>query len=215
MSTPVSINSFLSEIVAKRGGPSTPVLYEFSVSPRNTAIKTHLNGLGFNWDTELRFLNYLNNEIQIPGVTFQNSEVRMPYKGIAVKMASARVYNEMDMSFICDVTAMPYKFFRGWSDFIGNVSMGTDVYSPTVTKSRRTSVLRYYDDYTCDLNISKLEKAKGKLNKHNEPYSVRLVNAWPYTISSVPMSQASQNGLVKVTVSLYYEYSEVKVKPSK
>lgn len=214
MSSPVSINSFISEIVSKRGGPSTPVLYSFDVAPTDAGIKEYMKGLNIIWDNELRFLNYLNNEIQIPGVTFQNSEVRMPRKGIAIKSAGAKIYNEMDLTFICDATALPYRFFRGWIDWIGNVSMSPDIYDPASTRIRENSVLRYYDQYTCDLTITKMEKFKAGTGKYKTPYSVTLVKAWPYTIASIPMSQASQNGLVKVSVSLYYEYSKTNISPS-
>lgn len=212
MSTsPVSINSFLSEIVSKRGGPSTPVLYNFDISPRSITFKDYLrDGLKFDMDSELRFLNYLNNEIQIPGVTFQNSEVRMPQKGIAIKSASSKVFNEMDLSFISDAQASPYRFFRGWVDFIGGVHMYAGGYNPADLTPRKTSVLRYYNQYTCDMKISKMEKYKTG-GGYKTPYEIRLTNAWPYTISSIPLSQASQNGLVKVSVSLYYEYSQVQL----
>ena len=68
--------------------------------------------------------------------------------------------------------------------------------------------MRYYNDYTCDMTITKLEKYGNKeKGEYASPFSVRLIKAWPFTISSVPLSSASANGLVKVTVSLYYEYS--------
>jgi hypothetical protein len=215
MSSPVSINSFISEIVSKRGGPSTPVLYSFDIAPpAGGGIKEYMKGLNILWDNEFRFLNYLNNEIQIPGITFQNSEVRMPRKGLAIKSAGAKIYNEMDLTFICDATALPYRFFRGWIDWIGNVTMSPDIYDPASTRIRESSVLRYYDQYTCDLTITKMEKFKAGAGKYKTPYSVTLVKAWPYTIASIPMSQASQNGLVKVSVSLYYEYSKTNISPS-
>ena len=119
MATPVSIGNFVTEIVNKRGGPSNPTLYEFDIAPSSSSkLKDQLKQFGFDWDQELRFLNYLNNEIQIPGVTWQNSEVRQYRKGVPIKMASSKIFNEMDLTFICDVTSMPYRFFRGWIDYI-------------------------------------------------------------------------------------------------
>ena len=212
MATPVSIGNFITEIVSKRGGPSNPTLYEFNVAPSATStIKDNMKAFGIDWDQELRFLNYLNNEIQIPGITFQNSEVRQFQKGIPVKMASSKIYNEMDMTFICDVSSLPYRFFRAWIDFVGNVEPdGERFYSPNNVRAYGISALRFYDEYVCDFTIKKLEKFK-----NTEPLTITLAKAWPYSVASIPMSHASQNGLVKLSVSMYYEYAKpVYKKPS-
>jgi len=205
MATPVSIGNFITEIVSKRGGPSNPTLYEFNVSPSATStIKDSMRSFGIEWDQELRFLNYLNNEIQIPGITFQNSEVRQFQKGIPVKMASSKIYNEMDMTFICDVSSLPYRFFRAWIDFVGNVEPdAAKFYDDTNRRSFGVSALRFYDEYVCDFTIKKLEKFK-----NSETLNITLAKAWPYSVASIPMSHASQNGLVKLSVSMYYEYAK-------
>ena len=205
MATPVSIGNFITEIVSKRGGPSNPTLYEFNVAPSATStIKDSMKAFGIEWDQELRFLNYLNNEIQIPGVTFQNSEVRQFQKGIPVKIASSKIYNEMDMTFICDVSSLPYRFFRAWIDFVGNVEPdGERFYSPNNVRAYGISALRFYDEYVCDFTIKKLEKFK-----NSETLNITLAKAWPYSVASIPMSHASQNGLVKLSVSMYYEYAK-------
>ena len=207
-----SINSFIREIVSARGGPSNPTLYEFDVAPSASGnLKTHLRSFGFEWDKELRFLNYINNEIQIPGVTFQNSEIRQYRKGLSIKMASSKIFNEMDMTFICDVTSMPYRFFRGWIDYIGDLSENSPtLYNANSSFAASSSALHYYHDYVCNFTIKKIEKKPGQTN----PLNVTLVNAWPFTVASVPMSSASQNGLVKLTVSMYYEYSRAYYSPN-
>ena len=221
----LSVSNFIADIVTARGGPSNPTLYEFEIAPptqRTAEFKNFFTGVGINFDSQLRFLNYLNNEIQIPGVTFQNSEIRQFHKGIPVKMASSKIYNEMDLTFICDTTSMPYKFFRAWIDWIGGVNENSVQYAEEIAAKRlNVSALRYYDDYTCDFLIKKLEKSakaapRGvtvKPASYAEPMNVRLIKAWPYSVASIPMSHASQNGLVKLSVSMYYEYSALATLP--
>ena len=52
-----------------------------------------------------------------------SQDVKQVHKGINMKPAMAKVYNEMDMSFILDVQSEAYRFFRGWQDLYkcGNV----------------------------------------------------------------------------------------------
>ena len=112
LATSVSIGNFITEIVSKGADLLIQLFTSLTFAPSATStIKDSMKAFGIEWDQELRFLNYLNNEIQIPGVTFQNSEVRQFQKGIPVKMASSKIYNEMDMTFICDVSSLPYRFF--------------------------------------------------------------------------------------------------------
>ena len=47
----------------------------------------------------------LANEVQIPGVNMTSQDVRGVKKGINMKPAMAKVYNEMDLSFILDVNS--------------------------------------------------------------------------------------------------------------
>ena len=73
---------------------------------------------------------------------------------------------------------------------------------------------RYYDYYTCDLVINKMEKhgvekaEGGERDDYRIGFQVKLTKAYPYTVSSIPYS-AGPAQLVKVTVGLYYEYSHL------
>ena len=211
MATPVSIGNFVTEIVNKRGGPSNPTLYEFDIAPSSSSkLKDQLKQFGFDWDQELKFLNYLNNEIQIPGVTWQNSEVRQYRKGVPIKMASSKIFNEMDLTFICDVTSMPYRFFRGWIDYVGDTDRLPEKRYDINNTEYTMNALNYYYEYTCDFRFKKIEKKPTQTS----PLKYELVRAWPYSVASLPMSHASQNGLVKLSVSMYYEYARAFYSPS-
>ena len=83
------------------------------------------------------------------------------------------------------------------------------------TKRQTAYAQRYYDHYTCDIQIRKLEKyGVGDLDKDEErddyrvAFAVNLIKAYPYTVSSIPYSAGPAN-LVKVTVGFYYEYSHL------
>ena len=83
------------------------------------------------------------------------------------------------------------------------------------TKRQTAYAQRYYDHYTCDMQIRKLEKYNvkdlnkdGKRDDYRVAFAVNLVKAYPYTVSSIPYSAGPAN-LVKVTVGFYYEYSHL------
>ena len=218
------ILEFKEKILKKSGGISSSNLYEFDIQ-WGGILRSYLeNNVLYSFgaktlkDVEL---NMLCNEIQIPGVTMSSTDVKQVHKGITQKMTTAKVFNELDVSFYCDADSIPLKIFRGWQDFIvGAVETPKGQYGKdhNLTQSRHEIYCqRYYDDYTCDFKIKKLEKygspyfaptVTGQDAKLGESFIMRLANAYPYTVSSVPYS-AAEAQIVKVTVGLYYEYSHM------
>ena len=235
MAKGLTISEFQQNVIARSGGISASNLYQFMIkSPEKPGpgegyslpkhflenLNTGKTGEGLEWSTMVNYqLNMLCNEIQIPGVTMSASDVKMPQKGMIQKLANAKVYNELDVSFYCDADSIPFKFFRCWQDYIiGAVDKPREMYSADHTLSKyrhRAYAQRYYDHYTCDIAIAKLEKYGVKPPEESEEpdeyklsFISKLVKAYPYTVSSIPYS-AGPAQLVKVTVGFYYEYSHL------
>ena len=225
------------QAIGKSGGISASNLYEFEIQPpvnfdkpKNTIslsefFKTNVTDSFLDMVGSGNALNLqlLCNEIQLPGVTYSAFDIKSVHKGITQKHATAKVYNELDVSFFMDGTSMPLRFFRAWQDYIQNgVHGATSQYYLNDIPYKRAFASNYYEDYACDMILSKLEKfdiAKEKSNEPTDPnaepkyrtaWSARLVKAYPYTVASIPYSSGPSQ-LVKVTVGFYYEYSDLKV----
>ena len=204
------------QAIGKSGGISASNLYQFSFQPTaklkkffddnvfDEFLKLTDNGDGLN-------LQLLCNEIQLPGVTYSAFDVKSVHKGITQKMATAKVYNELDVSFFMDGTSLPLRFFRAWQDFTSNGVGGNPEFFYDDQQYKRAFASNYYEDYACDMFIHKLEKFDSnqgepiKDGEYKNPWNVRLVKAYPYTVASIPYS-AGPAQLVKVTVGFYYEY---------
>ena len=207
------------QAIGKSGGISASNLYQFSFQPTaklkkffddnvfDEFLKLTDNGDGLN-------LQLLCNEIQLPGVTYSAFDVKSVHKGITQKMATAKVYNELDVSFFMDGTSLPLRFFRAWQDFTSNGVGGNPEFFYDDQQYKRAFASNYYEDYACDMFIHKLEKFDSnqgepiKDGEYKNPWNVRLVKAYPYTVASIPYSAGAAQ-LVKVTVGFYYEYSHL------
>ena len=213
------------QAVGKSGGVSASNLYQFSFQPTPKLKKffddnvfQDFQQLTDNGDT--MNLQLLCNEIQLPGVTYSAFDVKSVHKGITQKMATAKVYNELDVSFFMDGTSLPLRFFRAWQDFTQNGVAGNPEFFYDDQPYKRAFASNYYEDYACDMFISKLEKFKGSAEEKRDengnvkkedyfnPWNARLVHAYPYTVASIPYSAGAAQ-LVKVTVGFYYEYSHL------
>jgi len=215
MATKIGVNEFRERILRESGGISSSNLYEFQVGVGATSYLSEFfkNNMNFALTDGVFKLNLLCNEIQIPGVTYSAFDLKSPHKGITQKMAMSKVYNEMDISFYCDADSIPIKFFRAWQDMVmGNYDNPKAMYSPTsaaYTQIHQAYSQAYYDEYTYDIIVNKLEKYGTKPKEsYTSDMGFRLASAYPYTVSSVPYS-AGPAQLVKVTVGMYYEYSSM------
>ena len=224
MASARGVQNFM-QAIGKSGGISASNLYQFSFAKKPKLAKFFEDNLGQDFlkltdnGDELN-LQLLCNEIQLPGVTYSAFDVKSVHKGITQKMATAKVYNELDLSFFMDGTSLPLRFFRAWQDFTQNGSAGNPEFFYDDQPYKRAFASNYYEDYACDMFISKLEKFKGsaeetrdengnvKKEDYFNPWNARLVHAYPYTVASIPYSAGAAQ-LVKVTVGFYYEYSHL------
>ena len=223
----IGIQEFKERILTRSGGISASNLYQFSIDAGEGGMRQYLadnNFTGTDTGDDIVNLNLLCNEIQLPGVTYSSHDLTQPKKGITQKMATSKVFNELDVSFYCDAESMPLIFFRSWQDYImGGLENPQFAYSESNTLSKyehQVYAQRYYHSYTCDILIHKLEKygidkfdfdsyeASGRKKDYKVGFHARLAKAYPYTVSSIPYSAGSAQ-LVKVTVGFYYEYSHL------
>ena len=223
----IGIQEFKERILTRSGGISSSNLYQFSIDAGEGGMRQYLadnNFTGTDTGDDIVNLNLLCNEIQLPGVTYSSHDLTQPKKGITQKMATSKVFNELDVSFYCDAESMPLVFFRSWQDYImGGLENPQFAYSESNTLSKyehQVYAQRYYHSYTCDILIHKLEKYGidkfdfdsyddlGRKKDYKVGFHARLAKAYPYTVSSIPYSAGAAQ-LVKVTVGFYYEYSHL------
>ena len=217
----IGIQEFKERILTRSGGISSSNLYQFSIDAGEGGMRQYLadnNFTGTDTGDDIVNLNLLCNEIQLPGVTYSSHDLTQPKKGITQKMATSKVFNELDVSFYCDAESMPLVFFRSWQDYImSGLENPQFAYSESnilAKYAHRAYAQRYYNSYTCDIIIHKLEKYgidtpdEGEKKDYKVGFHARLAKAYPYTVSSIPYSAGAAQ-LVKVTVGFYYEYSHL------
>ena len=239
----ISVDTYIQQIVGK--GISSSNLFEFEIQPTGVMREFWAdNGKAYPWysntgnqmDAGMYRMNLLCQDIQIPGTSFNTMDVKMPKKGLTQKLATARMYNELDVTFICDLGSSPISFFKLWQDMIigyqpTKIPNNPGLYNPDTYADKQDHLAyaqRYYNDYTCDLTITKLEKygvekkttpgADGadpvskRPSEYQKAFKVRLGKAYPYSFNTVPYS-AGQSEAVKCSVAFFYEYQHFVFKP--
>ena len=100
-----SVTTFLADL-QKKGGPSSTNQFdlEFACGAKlNAFLQENYGIIGTEYNN---LMVDLVNEAQIPGVSLTSQDVKQVHKGINMKPAMAKVYNEMDFSCILDVLSL-------------------------------------------------------------------------------------------------------------
>ena len=201
-----SVTSFISDLQT-RGGPSSTNQFDLEFACGDKLKQFMIDEYQIENTSYNNLMVDMINEAQIPGVSLTSQDVKQVHKGITMKPAMAKVYNEMDFSCILDVKSEAYKFFTAWQQFI----QGGFVQDPRVEGQDYVRALaqNYYKDYVCNTKIMKYEKFSPDKNANQKTqfhtFTVELKNSYPYMLSSIPYSSAG-SGVVKLSIGMYYEY---------
>lgn len=220
----MKINDIMANIVGPYGLASSNK-YQMSINPKSNTLKVALTNYGVGgvyqgvndpivYEKDARTidgkLSYLCDECNIPGYSFATGEFKGATPGINVRYAHTKVYNELSLTFLMDMNHLPYKVLQNWSDAIyQRKSISNDA------NERSFYQVEYYDYYTADIIIEKIEpnnimpneyrNALSSYQTHKSVTKVKLVNAFPYTMSNISMSNGPNQPL-KFQASFYYEY---------
>ena len=208
MSAPVFLN--------RLGKESINFLRDLSLSNQYIVEFT----LGSELREFLKIFNYIKNdtsgsqeygllcaEASLPGSTFATSEVKDNFLGVTQEFAHTRLYTDIDMTFYVDRKYKILELFQGWMDFIsgaeGAVTSKATANSLDPGFYRR---FRYPDRYKTRVLIGKFERDYGLESKVNNFYerTYTLINAFPKSISSIPISYGPAD-ILKITITFNYD----------
>lgn len=129
-----------------------------------------------------RDIGILCESCAIPGkqiTTFEHSHFRQE-----VKIPSSYLFEDIEFSFILTNDYYVKKMFDTWTSLIIDP---------------KTYTLNYKNVYQRDIVIQQLD------DKNVPIYGVKLINAYPTSVQSVPLSHASTDTIQKLTVTMTYE----------
>ena len=143
-------------------------------------------------------LNLRCSNASLPGSNLATLELNNTFHGVTQRHAYRRVFDDrIDLEFFVDAEKYnTIRFFEKWIDAI--MLQGEDD-GPNPVSQDYAYRVRYSDDYVSSSGL--------KVKKFERDYASNLtytfVNAYPFTISSMPVSYDSSS-LLKCTVSFSY-----------
>ena len=170
--------------------------YQVSFSTLKDEITDHLKQYSGIRDVNgflSRKAGLLCSDASLPTSSFATGEVKDNFMGIPQEFAHTRIYTDLDFTFYVDRDYTNLMIFEGWMDYIssaGEIGELNDNYY------RR---FQYPDNYKVQsMFITKFEK------DYNSQIDYQFINAFPKTITSIPVSYGEAD-LLKVTVTFNYD----------
>ena len=222
----MKINDILTNIVGP-GGIASSNRYHVSFLPQGK-LKDAIGVAGLQsptvYDKEFNSNDLINNgiklsflcdEVNLPGFSVSTGDLKGYVPGINARYAHTKTFREFSMTFLMDRDHLPLKFLQSWGEHIfpyKQIGDATD--SPGDTNfsagGKYYMLTNYYDDYTCDIFIEKIESYNTDMNSSSY-YTTkgvskyRIYKAFPYIVNDVTFSNGP-NQPVKVQASFYFEH---------
>lgn len=186
-SSPDGVDYQLEEVVIT-GTPGSP----FSID-RFVGKVAGVGGLAktnrFKVSFGVEDIDFYCESAEFPGRSLNTSDSRI--YGPIYKTPFESVFQEVNLTFLCDVNLTQKFYFDQWFERI----------NPSKNPSGRDFDLEYRDNYVKDVEISQLAETG------ITTYSVKLYNAFPTTIGSLQMNWGDDQ-FHKLQITLAYDYSD-------
>lgn len=195
----------VSDIKANLLRPSLTSYFEVEIALPFRDDKKFENFLIYNGIDGLNQtkLNLLCFEATLPGSNLATLEITNDFHGVTERHAYRRVYDDrIDFSFYVDAeNYLPIHFFEVWMKYIADESIGNQADKGNVG-SRDSNYfyrIRYPEEYIANrgTKVIKFER------DYKNTLSYEFINAFPISISSMPVSYDSSS-LLKCSVSMSY-----------
>ena len=158
------------------------------------------------------------DEAQLPNVGTMTGNLTGRYTGQgSVAYAHTPVYTEFQIGWMCDANMSPLKFLTAWHDFIiGNTRKSGGSTLETMKgvsrlENNRSFIIRYPDEYVCDVRITKLEMGQTEETRRAS-ISYLMERAFPISIDAVPLAYGNSQ-LTRVTATFQYARHSVATSP--
>lgn len=228
-STDGSVSTILN-LITKSGGIAFSNNYDVKFRFGSAKIPGDLTAIGININDQTgmdisqgKWINLMCEEAVLPGMQAATSQITGRHMGESqVNYPTARLYNDLSLTWLCDANMTPLKFLHVWMERIfqdygeGDVKFSRGGQRYTNNQNRVNTgflgggnnrynyvKLAYPEDYLCDeLVITKCEKGPAA-EQQRSSIAIHCLDAFPYAIDAIPVSYGSSQA-VKVTANFYY-----------
>lgn len=164
--------------------------FEFNATIVKAATSLNLSSRFLTEDLGL----YVSDAV-LPGSSFADVEISGDRQGITERFPHTRIYDDVTFTFYVDRDYNVIKLFELWNEIISPVKAAETGSNANVMR------LKYPEFYKCRMSIFKFNKDAFQVRSGSLAYT--FINAWPYSIASIPVSY---NGSTVLQLNVTFRY---------
>lgn len=177
--------------------PALTSYYEVYIQPPESA-KSFINKSVFPFDI-VDILTISCSEASLPGSNLATHELNNDFTGVTQRHAYRRIYDDRsDFTFYVNHGYDQIRYFEAWMRYISGEQVSG---AENLNNFYRTRYPKQYKSPV--ISVTKFERSLGT-KKTSGKMEYKFINAFPISISSMPVSYDSSQ-LLKVTVSFTYD----------
>ena len=202
LTNPNSFEKFRSLVATGGFEPARSTFY--SVVINRPQIFTKIGNLIDNTDKSYweEAVNFFADEVTIPSRQITTGELKA--HGNMHRYATGTTYSEISISFIGTKNMYLRTVFERWMNYTSNDAQNSALfYDETVSPSIIITKWEMGSDVAA-VNTDPVTKKQSEYRMNKITGIWQLVNAFPFNLGSISLSNAEQN-LIKTDVSFYYE----------
>lgn len=180
-----------------RTGPSRPTLFSVSMPQIGNEVND--------------YINFFCKATSIPALTLETTSLNgQSNMGIVRQQPLAMIYGKpFTMTVIENTDFTVYKAMREWIDMTTQNANQSGAFGFGGRSHRQN----YYDSYTNDFTLTKLEQPDDTSNisggtyddHYKKPIKVTFLNAYPTEISEMSLDTSNQNSQLEFDINFTYE----------
>ena len=184
----------ISEIKPLFGNLAQTSHYQVSFGALPTLLQTHLDVRGVGWRFVAEDAGLLCSSASLPGSALGTADIVGDVTGVTEKMAHARMFTAIDLTFYVDKEYKIIKFLEHWIEFIASGSRGANI-----ANKGYFFRMKYPRDYKTDgVKILKFDRDYANEIEYN------FFGLFPTSMYS-PTIAYSDSQILTVTASFSYE----------
>jgi hypothetical protein len=157
------------------------------------------------------YFNFKCEAAALPGRTF--SLIEQKTYGPVQRHPIANFYSDVKLTFICSDNMFEKIFFDSWFECmsVSNIDAISGSAIELIHKSNSVKTglgvrfdFAYKDEYTCNIRIKQYDVT----GSEEKTYIMTLLDAFPYSIDTMPLSWRGTDSYHRISVSFTYRYYE-------
>lgn len=159
--------------------------------------KFHVRIYRARQNSTARYVEFLCDAAQLPGISMQTDEIRHYGYGNVEKRPYSPIFTDVNTSFLCDSDGRVFDYFHKWMQTIYNFNPQAGTSRAAFTRVKQ-NLFSYPAEYYSQIEISHFDETGEYI------ITYILHDAYPISVADIPVAWENENVLTRLPVTFAF-----------